>query len=189
MIDSNSGFFWEKVRSRLQLCKSEFLFLHSFEGHVGWHWWTRRSQTQTTSSNRVAAKTSRCIYSTWYKATKRAVDVWATRLFKDYDCQSISQRERNKLHSNKGVCLSIVSNSVNLTLWMYVWTLHCFRWIAGYIKLHYITLHFQFQGPELFSKWVGESERAVREVFRKARAAAPAIVFFDEIDALAGERR
>ncbi|XP_052792315.1 ribosome biogenesis protein SPATA5-like [Mya arenaria] len=44
------------------------------------------------------------------------------------------------------------------------------------------------KGPELFSKWVGESERAVREVFRKARAAAPSIVFFDEIDALAIER-
>ena len=44
------------------------------------------------------------------------------------------------------------------------------------------------QGPELFSKWVGESERAVRELFRRARSAAPAIVFFDEIDALAGER-
>jgi len=44
------------------------------------------------------------------------------------------------------------------------------------------------KGPELFSKYVGESERAVREVFRKARAAAPAIIFFDEIDALAGER-
>lgn len=44
------------------------------------------------------------------------------------------------------------------------------------------------QGPELFSKWVGESERAVREVFRKARSAAPAIIFFDEVDALAGER-
>ncbi|XP_071087410.1 ATPase family gene 2 protein homolog A-like [Haliotis cracherodii] len=44
------------------------------------------------------------------------------------------------------------------------------------------------KGPELFSKWVGESERAVREVFRKARAAAPAIIFFDEIDALAVER-
>ncbi|CAG2238046.1 AFG2 [Mytilus edulis] len=43
-------------------------------------------------------------------------------------------------------------------------------------------------GPELFNKWVGESERAVREVFRKARAAAPSIVFFDEIDALAVER-
>lgn len=44
------------------------------------------------------------------------------------------------------------------------------------------------KGPELFSKYVGESERAVREVFRKARAAAPAIVFFDEIDAIGGER-
>ncbi|XP_067663980.1 ATPase family gene 2 protein homolog A-like [Haliotis asinina] len=44
------------------------------------------------------------------------------------------------------------------------------------------------KGPELFSKWVGESERAVREVFRKARAASPAVIFFDEIDALAVER-
>ncbi|XP_019624391.1 PREDICTED: LOW QUALITY PROTEIN: spermatogenesis-associated protein 5-like [Branchiostoma belcheri] len=44
------------------------------------------------------------------------------------------------------------------------------------------------KGPELFSKWVGESELAVREVFRKARAAAPSIVFFDEIDALAVSR-
>jgi len=44
------------------------------------------------------------------------------------------------------------------------------------------------KGPELFSKWVGESERAVREVFRKARAAAPSVVFFDEIDALAAAR-
>ncbi|CAH1267750.1 SPATA5 [Branchiostoma lanceolatum] len=44
------------------------------------------------------------------------------------------------------------------------------------------------KGPELFSKWVGESELAVREVFRKARAASPSIVFFDEIDALAVSR-
>lgn len=44
------------------------------------------------------------------------------------------------------------------------------------------------KGPELFSKWVGESEQAVREVFRKARLAAPSVVFFDEIDALAVER-
>jgi SpoVK/Ycf46/Vps4 family AAA+-type ATPase len=44
------------------------------------------------------------------------------------------------------------------------------------------------RGPELFSKWVGESERAVREVFRKARAAAPSIIFFDEIDGLGVER-
>ncbi|XP_015252746.1 PREDICTED: spermatogenesis-associated protein 5 [Cyprinodon variegatus] len=44
------------------------------------------------------------------------------------------------------------------------------------------------KGPELLSKYVGESERAVREVFRKARAVSPSIVFFDEIDALASER-
>jgi AAA family ATPase len=44
------------------------------------------------------------------------------------------------------------------------------------------------KGPELFSKWVGESERMVRDVFRKARNAAPSIIFFDEIDAVAMER-
>jgi AAA family ATPase len=44
------------------------------------------------------------------------------------------------------------------------------------------------KGPELFNKFVGESERAVREVFRKARAAAPSIIFFDEIDALSAAR-
>jgi transitional endoplasmic reticulum ATPase len=41
------------------------------------------------------------------------------------------------------------------------------------------------KGPELLSKWVGESEKGVREVFRKARQAAPCIVFFDEMDAIA----
>lgn len=40
------------------------------------------------------------------------------------------------------------------------------------------------KGPELFSKWVGESERGVRELFAKARRAAPSVVFFDEMDAL-----
>lgn len=44
------------------------------------------------------------------------------------------------------------------------------------------------RGPQLLSMWVGESERAVREVFRKARQAAPCIIFFDEIDALAPRR-
>jgi len=41
------------------------------------------------------------------------------------------------------------------------------------------------KGPEIFSKWVGESEKAIREIFRKARQAAPCIVYFDEIDAIA----
>ncbi|XP_034968808.2 ATPase family gene 2 protein homolog A isoform X1 [Zootoca vivipara] len=44
------------------------------------------------------------------------------------------------------------------------------------------------KGPELLNKYVGESERAVREIFRKARAVSPSILFFDEIDALAVER-
>jgi transitional endoplasmic reticulum ATPase len=44
------------------------------------------------------------------------------------------------------------------------------------------------KGPEVFSKWVGESEKAIREVFRKARMAAPAIIFFDEIDSLVPRR-
>ena len=44
------------------------------------------------------------------------------------------------------------------------------------------------KGPELLSKWVGESERAVREVFRKARMAAPCVIFFDEFDSIAPVR-
>jgi transitional endoplasmic reticulum ATPase len=44
------------------------------------------------------------------------------------------------------------------------------------------------RGPQLLSKWVGESERAVREIFKKARQVSPAIIFFDELDALAPER-
>ncbi|TLX96396.1 MAG: CDC48 family AAA ATPase [Thaumarchaeota archaeon] len=44
------------------------------------------------------------------------------------------------------------------------------------------------KGPELLSKWVGESEKGVREVFRKARQAAPCIIFLDEIDALVPSR-
>ena len=41
------------------------------------------------------------------------------------------------------------------------------------------------KGPELLSKWIGESERGVREIFRRARQAAPCVVFFDEVDSIA----
>jgi transitional endoplasmic reticulum ATPase len=44
------------------------------------------------------------------------------------------------------------------------------------------------KGPELLSKWVGESEKGVREIFRKARQAAPCIIFFDEVDSLVPKR-
>lgn len=44
------------------------------------------------------------------------------------------------------------------------------------------------RGPEVLSKWFGESEKAVREIFKKARAAAPSVIFFDELDSIAPER-
>jgi transitional endoplasmic reticulum ATPase len=44
------------------------------------------------------------------------------------------------------------------------------------------------KGPELLSKWVGESERGIREIFRRARQAAPCVVFFDEVDSIAPTR-
>lgn len=44
------------------------------------------------------------------------------------------------------------------------------------------------KGPEFLNKWVGESEKAVRETFRKARQAAPCVIFMDEIDSIAPER-
>lgn len=53
--------------------------------------------------------------------------------------------------------------------------------VANQSEANFISM----KGPELLSKWVGESEKGVREVFRKARQAAPCVVFFDEIDAIA----
>jgi AAA family ATPase len=44
------------------------------------------------------------------------------------------------------------------------------------------------KGPELFSKYVGDTEKAIREIFRKARLSSPSIIFFDEIDAMAAQR-
>src|SRR5213075_2184358 len=56
--------------------------------------------------------------------------------------------------------------------------------IAGTGKANVLSV----KGAELLSKWVGESERAVRELFRRARDAAPTLVFLDEVDALAPRR-
>ena len=58
------------------------------------------------------------------------------------------------------------------------------RAVATESEANFITI----KGPEVFSKWVGESEKAVREVFRKARMAAPAVIFFDEFDSLVPRR-
>ncbi len=56
--------------------------------------------------------------------------------------------------------------------------------VANETEANFISI----KGPEVLSKWVGESEKAVREIFKKARQAAPCIIFFDEIDAI-GSRR
>lgn len=56
--------------------------------------------------------------------------------------------------------------------------------LAGRIQSNFISI----KGPELLSKWVGESEKGIREIFVKARQAAPCILFFDEIDALTAGR-
>ncbi len=56
--------------------------------------------------------------------------------------------------------------------------------VANESKANFISV----KGPELLSKWVGESEKHVREMFRKARQVAPCVIFFDEIDSLAPRR-
>ncbi len=56
--------------------------------------------------------------------------------------------------------------------------------VANESKANFISI----KGPEIMSKWVGESEKAVRQMFKKAKQVAPAIVFLDEIDAIAPRR-
>ena len=58
------------------------------------------------------------------------------------------------------------------------------RAVATESEANFITI----KGPEVFSKWVGESEKAIREVFRKGRMASPAVIFFDEFDSLVPRR-
>ena len=56
--------------------------------------------------------------------------------------------------------------------------------VATESEMNFISI----KGPEVLSKWVGESEKAIREVFRKAKQSSPAIVFLDEIDSIAPRR-
>jgi transitional endoplasmic reticulum ATPase len=58
------------------------------------------------------------------------------------------------------------------------------RALANQCEASFISI----KGPELLSKWIGESEKGIREVFRRAKQAAPCIVFFDEFDAVAARR-
>ena len=56
--------------------------------------------------------------------------------------------------------------------------------LAGETGLNFISI----SGPILFSKWLGESEKALHQIFKKAKQSAPCILFFDEIDALVPTR-
>ena len=65
----------------------------------------------------------------------------------------------------------------------------CGKTLLAKAVAHEVNANFlSVKGPELMSKWVGESEKAVREIFKKARQAAPCILFFDEIDVIAQRR-
>ncbi len=58
------------------------------------------------------------------------------------------------------------------------------RAVATESEANFITI----KGPEIFSKWVGESEKAIREIFRKGRTASPAVIFIDEVDSIIPRR-
>jgi transitional endoplasmic reticulum ATPase len=58
------------------------------------------------------------------------------------------------------------------------------RAVASESEANFISI----KGPEIFSKWVGESEKAIREIFRKSRMASPAIIFLDEVDSIVPKR-
>ena len=80
-----------------------------------------------------------------------------------------------KIEPPRGVLLSGPSGSGKTLL---------ARALANQCEANFISI----KGPELLSKWVGESEKGIREVFRRAKQSAPCIVFFDEIDAIASRR-
>lgn len=58
------------------------------------------------------------------------------------------------------------------------------RGVATESEANFISI----KGPEIFSKWVGESEKAIREIFRKGRTASPSVIFMDEVDAVVPRR-
>eukprot|EP00967_Tisochrysis_lutea_P082495 scaffold114206_cov22-Tisochrysis_lutea.AAC.3 len=97
--------------------------------------------------------------------------VWAPRLRQDLGGQGSCAREWGKLHVHQEMqspCPERVSFCHHST--------------------HVHTKITRKEGPELLNKYVGESERAVRQLFSRARAAHPCVLFFDELDALAPRR-
>ncbi|MHA1918069.1 MAG: CDC48 family AAA ATPase [Candidatus Ranarchaeia archaeon] len=83
--------------------------------------------------------------------------------------------ENLKIHAPKGVLLYGPPGTGKTLL---------AKSVAGESEANFISI----KGPELLSKWVGESEKGIRKIFKKARQVAPCIIFFDEFDAIATQR-
>ena len=86
----------------------------------------------------------------------------------------MSRRHKHAVHVSKWACQDVALHSSKSPSC-------CCRLCTSYKTCIW-------QGPELLNKYVGESERAVRTLFRRARSAAPCVLFFDELDALAPRR-
>jgi transitional endoplasmic reticulum ATPase len=93
----------------------------------------------------------------------------------DWPLLHASRFELARAHAPKGILLTGASGTGKTLLAQAVGTTTEVNFIVA-------------RGPELLSKWVGESERGIREVFRRARQSAPSIVFFDELDAITPAR-
>ncbi len=100
------------------------------------------------------------------KELKESVD-WPLKYPQAYDSLGISPPKGVLLYGPPGSGKTLIAKAV-----------------ANEANANFIAV----KGPELLSKWVGESERAVRKIFKKARQMAPSIIFFDELDSIAVNR-
>ena len=97
---------------------------------------------------------------------KEAVE-WPIKYKDAYDYVNVEAPKGILLHGSPGTGKTLIAKA-----------------LAKMTEFNFISI----KGPELLSKWVGESEKGVREIFRKARQAAPCIIFLDEVDALVPRR-
>jgi hypothetical protein len=100
--------------------------------------------------------------------------IWSSWLLKDTDGQGTRHREWHEFSCR----------------YLHEYLLSCGQrkeYFSTNLNVYIVVPHL-VRGPELLSKWLGDSEKAVQTLFRRARAAAPSLVFFDEIDAFAAKR-